>query len=789
MTKTGAIKICDPWNIGRQIIGVKGMLCVMLAFLLGTVVTTCAPIGVRTEGVSGPVAWEATDLRLVKRKVDGTPMQLYAFTLVLKETQGRGITFTHIKRHITSLEADIYTAEDSIDWQLRPHGELRRPCSYGIRAIGPAARDFRPISVAWIIILTGRDDQNRPVRISININLPSKPPVQQATQATHPSTAAHLTQPTIVPVSFVSNVILVSAILAGKERATLLLDTGASRTAITPEMATQLGISPTEEAPRVTIVVFGGRKIKVPVVELSSIQVGDAAVKNLKVGVSVVNPDAPLVDGVLGGDFLGHFTVTVDRHASRLRLVSHGKTVEEELIEMEAERRKLTTKDEKLSSPGHEVRRKQLRGEKESVEKRKRLSSISQKEADRFVPKVDLRDHLKPYPYRLAVFSWRLRTPASFAGDDFWLSHVITGLCNSVSKSKAFAPVFSPYKLNDNCGLETLGDDSLERHIMDRLWETGGMFSSAKPNIDLVAHIGRQLNVHTVLMYELLIRQGPDDLVAFLIDVKNKETYSAAGTTWDFKRDEGAVEIERLTNQVFADYENDQVSKPLLPKQPPADRGTQTRDNPLAYIPEGRKDASVRSVSNTRHDIPDIKVGMFWKYTTWSVAKQKNVAREEVVENINDEMITLIVYEKGRTYKKFVNRELRRISPNGSFIALNRRPSAIPFDFPLFIGKTWTDAYEGRVWTGERMYRYENKYEVVAYEEVHTKGGTFWAYRIEKTNHNLDTNSVHRVTYWYAPEVSSRVRYETTWGTSGELLSYGIKKQTVKTPKPMVPKN
>jgi hypothetical protein len=319
-TKPEPIKTCDPWSLCRRVIGVKGMLCLILSFLLGAATIKCAPIGIQTKGESGPVAWEATDLRLVQRTVEGIPAQRYGFTLVLKETQGRGITFTHAKYTITSLEADILTAERAVDWELRPHGELRRPFSYGIKPFRGVAREFRPIGVAWTILLTGKDDQNRPVRVSININLPSKPPVQQATKITHPSTAAPLTQPTIVPVSFVSNVILVSAILAGKERATLLLDTGASRTAITPDMARQLGISPTEEAPRVKIVVFGGSKIEVPVVELSSIQIGDATVKNLKVGVSVVNPDAPLVDGVLGGDFLGHFKVTVDRAASRLTL-------------------------------------------------------------------------------------------------------------------------------------------------------------------------------------------------------------------------------------------------------------------------------------------------------------------------------------------------------------------------------------------------------------------------------------------------------------------------------------
>jgi hypothetical protein len=258
---------------------------------------------------------------MIKRTIEGVPTQIYAFTLVLTETQGKGITFTLIKRHATSQQASIATREDSIEWELRPHGELRKPFSYYIRGRGGAfGRDFRPISVSWTIILTGKDDRDSPVRVSMHINLPSKPPVQEATPAPPTPTLGQLTEPTTVPIQCVRNVILVTATLASKEQATLLLDTGASRTAITPHMARELGISPTDETPRRMLVVFGGRKIEVPFVVLPSVQVGDALVRNLDVAVADVNPNAPVVDGVLGGDFLGHFKVTVDRAASRLTL-------------------------------------------------------------------------------------------------------------------------------------------------------------------------------------------------------------------------------------------------------------------------------------------------------------------------------------------------------------------------------------------------------------------------------------------------------------------------------------
>jgi hypothetical protein len=50
------------------------------------VLSGCAMLGARLEGVSGPIAWQATDLRVVERQVTETNQELYAFTLVLTET-------------------------------------------------------------------------------------------------------------------------------------------------------------------------------------------------------------------------------------------------------------------------------------------------------------------------------------------------------------------------------------------------------------------------------------------------------------------------------------------------------------------------------------------------------------------------------------------------------------------------------------------------------------------------------------------------------------------------------
>jgi clan AA aspartic protease (TIGR02281 family) len=66
--------------------------------------------------------------------------------------------------------------------------------------------------------------------------------------------------------------------------------------------------------------VIGGRQVEAPFVQLASIAVGQAVRHNLQVGILDSFPQAPLVDGLLGEDFMHHFTMTLDHATSRLRL-------------------------------------------------------------------------------------------------------------------------------------------------------------------------------------------------------------------------------------------------------------------------------------------------------------------------------------------------------------------------------------------------------------------------------------------------------------------------------------
>ncbi len=88
----------------------------------------------------------------------------------------------------------------------------------------------------------------------------------------------------------------------------LILDTGADRTIISPQALWRIGIS-TLNAPRAMIKGVTGSG-QAGVVQVTSVQVGEARVGPLP----VIAHDADLkqAEGLLGRDFLEHFRVTID---------------------------------------------------------------------------------------------------------------------------------------------------------------------------------------------------------------------------------------------------------------------------------------------------------------------------------------------------------------------------------------------------------------------------------------------------------------------------------------------
>jgi predicted aspartyl protease len=124
---------------------------------------------------------------------------------------------------------------------------------------------------------------------------------------------------TSATIETVGSMIFVPVLVNGS-KGRLLLDTGATKTIIRPMLAQLAGIEPGREAPEARMTVAGGGQLSVPLVRARSLAIDRAEVHAIEIGVYDATPDLPDVDGILGTDFLGHFTVTIDRQSGTLLL-------------------------------------------------------------------------------------------------------------------------------------------------------------------------------------------------------------------------------------------------------------------------------------------------------------------------------------------------------------------------------------------------------------------------------------------------------------------------------------
>jgi predicted aspartyl protease len=126
---------------------------------------------------------------------------------------------------------------------------------------------------------------------------------------------------TEVPVTFEGNAVFVPVFLNGSHAATLLLDTGATMTLLRPALAQELLVAPARGGiSSVNLTIVGGQTVTAPAGRLRSIRVGSLIVEDLDVGVYDAMPARQDVQGLLGGDFLRNFRVTVDRSGKLLIL-------------------------------------------------------------------------------------------------------------------------------------------------------------------------------------------------------------------------------------------------------------------------------------------------------------------------------------------------------------------------------------------------------------------------------------------------------------------------------------
>ncbi len=142
------------------------------------------------------------------------------------------------------------------------------------------------------------------------LSLPTSPPAPPELQSSSPKNVT-----TTVPFTQ-GSAVRVSARINGAGPITLILDTGADRTLVSPSALERLGI-PIESASRVVLkgvtgVGYGDG------IWVQSVEVGEARVGPLL----IIVPDTDLkeADGLLGRDFLAHFNVTIDSKQGTITL-------------------------------------------------------------------------------------------------------------------------------------------------------------------------------------------------------------------------------------------------------------------------------------------------------------------------------------------------------------------------------------------------------------------------------------------------------------------------------------
>ena len=135
--------------------------------------------------------------------------------------------------------------------------------------------------------------------------------VSQAPQPTAPSRS--------IPLERVGSLYVVTVQVNGTRPAKMILDTGASHTIVSFAVARDLSLWAQGRATSMTMHTAGGA-VQADVLSITSIQIGEADVRDVEAVIHDL-PDAPPgIEGLLGLNVLRHFTVTLDTVRHRLIL-------------------------------------------------------------------------------------------------------------------------------------------------------------------------------------------------------------------------------------------------------------------------------------------------------------------------------------------------------------------------------------------------------------------------------------------------------------------------------------
>jgi clan AA aspartic protease (TIGR02281 family) len=147
------------------------------------------------------------------------------------------------------------------------------------------------------------------------MELPNPPSTPEA----HDERRAVSAEPMIVLLERTGHLLVVHAQLNDQRHARLILDTGASHTIVSHQIARDLGLLIDADGGPVTLKTAGGM-VQAGMTRIRAVRIGEAEAFNIPVAVHDL-PEAPSgVDGLLGMTFLNQFVMTLDTQKGALVL-------------------------------------------------------------------------------------------------------------------------------------------------------------------------------------------------------------------------------------------------------------------------------------------------------------------------------------------------------------------------------------------------------------------------------------------------------------------------------------
>lgn len=123
----------------------------------------------------------------------------------------------------------------------------------------------------------------------------------------------------VLPLTRAGDQFLIRAILDSEQTLTLLIDTGASITVISPAILKRVGYRFDRGTARFST---ANGVVEAPLVLINTLSLGDVVLEDLMVGALPVDASGNAIDGLLGMNFLREFEFSLDQDSAVLRLQS-----------------------------------------------------------------------------------------------------------------------------------------------------------------------------------------------------------------------------------------------------------------------------------------------------------------------------------------------------------------------------------------------------------------------------------------------------------------------------------